>query len=78
MTKERACANKEELRTLPEHLQDCQDLATHLSGLIESAQVIYLEGPSTASITSILTVSGHMSDKLASMLDSVNLPEARA
>lgn len=72
MTNERACANSEELF---EHIQDCQDVATDLASLIESAAILDSEGVHPGGITTLLKVSGGLADQLASKLDSVNLPK---
>lgn len=72
MTNERACANKGDLF---KYIQDCQDIATDLSSLVESAAVLDNEGVHPGGITTLLKVSGGLADQLASKLDSVNLPK---
>lgn len=71
MTNERACANSEELF---EHIQDCQDVATDLASLIESAAVLDSEGVHPGGITTLLKVSIERANELSRRLDSVNLP----
>lgn len=75
MEDERARANGADLL---KYIQDCQDMATDISSLIESASVIDNEGTYPNGVTALLKVSGDMANNLASMLDSVNLPEATA
>ncbi len=73
MQEQRASANGADLF---KYIQDCQDMATDISSLIESAAVIDNEGTYPNGVTALLKVSGDMANHLASMLDSVNLPEA--
>ncbi len=71
MIEERASVNREELE---EYLQDCQDMATNLTGLLEAAEVLDNEGTCQNGVTEVLKVSGKIATNLTSKLDSVNLP----
>lgn len=73
MIEQRVCANGKDV--LERYIQDCQDLATDLSSLIESAAVIDNEGTYPNGVTAILKVSGEMANKLALALDSMSLPK---
>lgn len=74
MIEQRICANGEELPKLEDYLQGCQDMATHLSSLIEAAEVLDHDGTCLNGVAALLKASGEVANKLTSKLDSVNLP----
>lgn len=78
MTNKRACANREGLPALIEHISDMQVIATRLNSLIEIASDVDNEGRNRDGITTLLDVMRGMSTELNNGLDSTNLPEVKA
>ncbi|WP_299983874.1 hypothetical protein [uncultured Ruegeria sp.] len=75
MTEQRVCANGE--GSLERYIQDCQDMASLISSVIESAEVIDNEGTYPNGVTALLRISGEMANKLASKLDSVKISKVQ-
>ena len=75
MTEQRANANREDLY---KYMQDCQDMATDLSGLVESAAVLDSDGSYANGVTTLLKVAAEIANQLTDKMDSVNLPKVQS
>jgi hypothetical protein len=78
-TEQRASATDTGLSAaLLAHIEDQQVLATRLSGIIESIDVVYHDKPTSNGVTVLLSIARDLMDRLDSNLDSVNLPKGGA
>lgn len=75
MTEHGACANGESLPALMQYIQDCQDMAARLTGLIEAAEILQNEDLYGNGVTTLLAVSVQMANELTVRLDSQSLLE---
>ena len=60
--------------TLKQHLQDAQDRATQLEGVLEAIDFLDGEQRCANGLTALIRVACDMSNQLQRQLDAVNLP----
>lgn len=66
------------MTTLHKHIQDQQDIATNLCGVLEALSILDNEGCAPGAVTSLVSVARNLAEGLAEGLDIVNLPEDAA